>query len=76
MPLNSGEVPPDQVIDVLKKEGVGVSQVMDGGRLETVLRKGPHILPIRPYGTPPRYRRRTVEAIARTFNIGIDKFYP
>lgn len=76
MPLNPGDVPPERLIAVVTAEGVGMSQVVDGGRVETILRKGPSILPIRSYGTPPRYARKTVQAIARTFNIGIDKFYP
>lgn len=76
MPLNPGEVPPSRLMDILKDEGVGVSQVTDGGRIETVLRKGPVILPVRPYGNPARYSRRVVESIAREFNIDIKKFVP
>jgi len=72
--LNPGEVSSERLIEVVTNEGIGVSQVIDGGRIETVLRRGPHILPIRPYGSPPRYARRTVEAIVRTFNIDIKKF--
>ena len=71
MPLNPGEVEKGRLIDILRKEGVAISESIEDG---TVLQKGPDIFPVRAYGTPARFSKRHVKNIARKFNIDPKKF--
>lgn len=71
MPLHPGEVEKGRLIYIVKKEGIGVSETIEDG---TVLRKGPAILPVRAYGQPARFSRKSVQSISRIFGIDSTKF--